>query len=77
MGNILTNDSRNQALHGTLVDENFKKEVDYKPYAGCVHAELGIGKHLTANSRDYLRPVLFNFKFGQKLWGKQVIFEAR
>ena len=31
---------------GSLVDENFKKEVDYKLLAGCVHAELGDGKHL-------------------------------
>ena len=46
---------------GALVDENFKKEVDYKPKAGCVHAELGDRKHLIVNSIDYPRPVLFNF----------------
>jgi hypothetical protein len=54
------------------VDENFKKEVDYKLYAGCVHVELGGRKY--SSPSPYFSILDLDKNPAQE---KQIIVEAR
>ncbi|MDD5265855.1 MAG: hypothetical protein PHO08_01835 [Methylococcales bacterium] len=47
---------------GRLVDESFKKVVNYKLLAGCVHAELGERKHCYI--QQIIRGLAFQLLYG-------------